>query len=274
MHGTRLLLGYAILTFIACSQNEATVIRNDFKKHYDQYEVHGSFALYDPQKEQYILYNQSQFSQAFSPASTFKICNSLIGIETGVIQDENFIITWDSINRQFPGWNSDQDLKSAFKNSTVWYYQELARRVGGKRMKYWLDKSGYGNADTAGGIDQFWLSGGLKITPQQQIDFLKKLHDNKLPFSLRSMDKVKNIMIVKDTADYVLRAKTGWGGHGDEDVGWFVGYVEQKGNVYYFANCVQLESNLLNDANRARKFEVSRKEIVYKILEDLGVKNE
>ena len=78
-------------------------------------------------------------------------------------------------------------------------------------MKYWLDKVNYGNADTSGGIDKFWLSSELRITPEQQIDFLRRLHDNKLPFSQRSMDIVKKIMIAKDTLGYVVRGKTGWG---------------------------------------------------------------
>lgn len=149
--------------------------------------------LYDPQTDKYVFYNPNQFEQTFSPASTYKICNSLIGLETGVIKDENFVIPWDSVTRQNPNWNSDHDLKTAFKNSTVWYYQELARRVGRQQMKYWLDKANYGNADTSGGIDKFWLTGGLRISPKQQIDFLKRLHDNKLPFSQRSVDIVKKL---------------------------------------------------------------------------------
>ena len=243
------------------TQKQETEIRDDFKKYYDQFNVKGSFVLYDQKNNKYIFYNQEQTTQAFTPASTFKICNSLIGLETGVIKDESFIIPWDSVIRQRPEWNSDQDLKAAFKNSTVWYYQELARRVGGQRMKYWLDATKYGNADTTGGIDLFWLRGGLRITPLQQIEFLIKLHDNKLPFSQRSMDIVKKIMIAKDTLDYVIRGKSGWGDQPDsEDIGWYVGYLETKDNVYYFANCIQTK-----DFSKAP----ARKDIVYLILDDL-----
>jgi len=162
------ILTIAILGLMVCNQKQATEVRDDFKKYYDQYHVEGSFVLYDPQAKKYILYNQNKLEQSFSPASTFKICNSLIGLETGVIKDENFVITWDIITRQNPKWNSDHNLKTAFKNSTVWYYQELARRVGGQQMKYWLDKANYGNADTSGGIDKFWLTGVLRISPKQQ----------------------------------------------------------------------------------------------------------
>ena len=160
-------------------------------------------------------------------------------METGVIQDENFVMKWDGVDRSRPEWNKDHDLKSAFRNSTVWYYQELARRVGGERMKKWLDLIGYGNADTSGGIDMFWLSGGLRITPEQQVLFLKRLYEDKLPFSKRTMDIVKQIMVAKDTATYTLRAKTGWGDQGGQDIGWYVGYLQTKDNVIFFATCIQ-----------------------------------
>ena len=244
-------------------QSQTLEIRDDFKKYYDQYNTEGIFVLYDQNNDLLITYNQSQLNEPFIPASTFKILNSLIGLETGVIEDENFVLTWDSVVRQVPDWNKDQDLKSAFKNSTVWYYQELARRVGGKQMKYWLDKVNYGNADTSGGIDKFWLSGGLRITPLQQIDLLKRLRNNMIPFSQRSIDIVKNIMIAEENMEYTMRGKTGWSSQDNKDIGWYVGYLETKGNVYYFANCIQTAD--LNNNN----FGKARKEIVYQILKEL-----
>lgn len=265
---TILLLILAVFGLIACKQKQTIEVRDDFKKYYDQFNVEGSFVLYDSQADKFIFYNQDQFEQTFSPASTFKICNSLIGLETGVIKDDNFVIPWDSVVRN-PVWDKDHNLKTAFANSTVWYYQELARRVGGEKMKYWLDKVNYGNADTTGGIDQFWLTGGLRISPKQQIDFLKRLHNNQLPFSQRSVDIVKDIMITKDTLNYTIRAKTGWGGHGKKDVGWFVGYIETNDNVYYFSNCIQTESENLTNVNRAISFDNARTEIAYTIFEEL-----
>jgi len=252
---------------VSCRRESKSIVKDDMNVLYDEYKVEGSFVLYDQTKDQYTFYNKAQFKQAFTPASTFKICNSLIGLETGVIKDENFIIPWDSVVRHRPEWNADHDLKTAFKNSTVWYYQELARRVGGEKMKYWLDKSAFGNRDTSGGIDRFWLDGGLRVTPEDQISFLKRLHDNTLPFSQRSMDIVKKIMIRKDSADYMLRGKTGWGFQDNTDIGWFVGYVEKGENVYYFANCIQCKDSTNN------LFPIARIEIAEAILKELIVDN-
>jgi len=265
MKHTILILTLAVFRLTSSAQKQNFEIRDDFKKYYDKFSVEGSFVLYNQKQDKYIFYNKEQSKQTFTPASTFKICNSLIGLETGVIKNENFVIPWDSVVRQNSNWNTNHDLKTAFKNSTVWYYQELARRVGGQQMKYWLEKVNYGNADTTGGLDKFWLSGGLRISPEQQIDFLKRLHDNQLPFSQRSVDIVKNIMIATDTLDYVVRAKTGWGGQDNKDVGWYIGYIETKDNVYYFTNCIQSE-----DFNN-KDFLSSRIDIVYLILDDLKV---
>jgi len=269
-----LILSILILILIAsglygCKEDKTVEVKTievktDFDKYFRQYNVDGTFILYDQNNDKFYYHNQDQSGVEFRPASTFKIINSLIGLETGVIKDENFVIPWDGVNRQIANWNSDHDLKAAYKNSTVWYYQELARRVGGEQMKHWLDTVKYGNADTTGGIDKFWLSGGLRISPEKQIDFLRRLHDNKLPFSQRSMDIVKRIMIAKDTLGYVLRAKTGWSSRDNEDdIGWYVGYFETKDNVYYFANCIRT-----SDRNH-KDFLKARIEIVYKILEDM-----
>lgn len=243
------------------------VVRNDFESILTQNEVTGSFVMYDENKDLFTFVNQTQFQIEFTPASTFKICNSLIGLETGVIKDQYFVIPWDKKMRDLPVWNADHDLKTAFKNSTVWYYQELAKRVGGEKMKFWLNKSNYGNMDTTGGIDRFWLTGGLRITPEKQIDFLRKLKNNKLPFSQRSMDIVKEIMISKDTLNYVLRTKTGWGEDETQMVGWYVGYVEKENNTFYFATCIQTTD--FDDPGFAKK----RIDITKEILDKLKVLN-
>lgn len=259
-----------VLILSGCEEKQAKKERNDFKKYYDQFQVDGSFILFDENNNFTIFYNKEQLKQQFSPASTFKILNSLIGLETGVIKDEEFIIPWDSIVRN-PVWDKDHDLKSAFSNSVVWYYQELARRVGEEQMIFWINKANYGNKDISGSIDSFWLTGGLLISPEQQLEFLRRLHANSLPFSKRSTEIVKKIMVVKDTLDYKISAKTGWGGHGSKDIGWFIGYVEVKSKGYFFVNCVQSESDKLNDVENAKRFDQARKEIVYLILNDLDI---
>ena len=265
MNSAKALLFAILLSCSAFGQKPNVVLRDDLKKHFEPFAVQGSFALYDLRADKWTVCNKAQLTQSFIPASTFKICNSLIALETGVIKDENSVIKWDRVRRSNPNWNADHDLKTAFKNSTVWYYQELARRIGGQRMKYWLEKAGYGNKDTSGGIDKFWLTGGLRVTPEQQIHFLKRLYDGAMPFSKRSMEIVKRIMIAKDTVTYTLRAKTGWSDQNGLDIGWYVGYVQTKSDVYFFATCLQRP--ISDDMSFTR----ARIDITLGILKELGI---
>jgi len=240
------------------------IIRNDFKKYYDKFNLQGSFVIYNQNEDEYSVYNKAQTSQQFTPASTFKICNSLIALDSKVVGDENEVIKWDGRERQSSAWNHDTDMRSAFKNSTVWFYQELSRRVGETGMKSWIEKAQYGNQDIRGDIDAFWLTGNLRISPSQQIVFLKKLHEGDLPFSKRSMDILKDIMVVESASNYVIRAKTGSGQQDGRYIGWYVGYVTTKNNVFYFANCIQSK-------DRNPDFNNSRIEIVNSILDELGI---
>ncbi|HMQ78217.1 MAG TPA: class D beta-lactamase [Ignavibacteria bacterium] len=236
----------------------------DVKKYFDEYDVKGSFVMYDLNNDKYFYYDSARCNTGFSPASTSKIINALIGLETGVITDENFIIPWDGIKRWVDAWNKDLDLKEAMRVSGVPYFQELARRVGYEKLRDMYTKLEYGNMDIDGGVDQFWLSGALRITQMQQIDFLKRLYKEELPVSKRSMDIVKSIIVLADTGGYVMRGKTGWAQSDTENIGWLVGWVEKGGNVYFYA--ANVEGALDN-----KKFAESRRAITEKILGDLGI---
>lgn len=225
---------------------------SSWKSYYDRYDVSGCIIIYDLNKDEYFTYNKERCRKSFSPASTFKILNSLISLETGVIRDEEEVIPWDSINRQYDKWNMDQTLRTAIKYSAVWAYQELARRVGEKRMKHYIDSVEYGNCSIEGGIDQFWLNGSLKISPLEQVEFLKRLYLGTLPFSKRNIDIVKDILINDKGEIYILRGKTGWGGNGESDIGWYVGYLEENNNVYFFANNI----DIINEQDAKARIEI------------------
>ena len=237
--------------------------RNDFKKYFDEYGHEGCFVLYDFKNDSYIKYNPKRCEEQFIPASTFKIFNSLVGLETGTVIDEFEVFNWDSVKRFYDKWNQELDMANAFKYSAVWFYQELARRIGEEKMQYYISKNHYGNKNITGGIDKFWLDGGLRISADEQIEFLKKLYNNNLEFSNRSMEIVKRIMIYEQTKDYTLRAKTGWALRVEDQIGWFVGYVEKGSDVYFFATNLQ--------SKKPEEGFVYRKEITFKILKELKI---
>jgi len=101
---------------------------------------------------------------------------------------------------------------------------------------------GYGNQDVSGVWDSpnlfeaFWLNGSLRISADEQVEFLRKFYAGDLPVAGRTTEIVKEILTLEKTADYTLSGKTG-GGMLTENraLGWFVGYVEAKGNVCFFA---------------------------------------
>lgn len=237
--------------------------RNDFKKYFDEYNHKGCFVLYDLKKNLYIKYNPKVCNKRFIPASTFKIFNSLVGLETGIVKDENEVFKWDGENRSVESWNQDLDMTKAFRFSAVWFYQELARKIGQKNMQHYININKYGNQDISGGIDRFWLDGGLKISADEQIELLKKIYNSKIKFSQRNIDILKKIMIYEQNENYILRAKTGWAVRIKDQVGWFVGYVETAEDVYFFALNIQTKE--------PEEGFVSRKEITFKILKELGV---
>lgn len=224
----------------------------NFEQAFQELGVDGSIAIYDKNNQRFYEYNPSRNTTAFFPASTFKILNALISLETGVIQDDVAVLTWDGITREIPAWNRDTNLRQAFKDSTVWFYQVLARKNGHERMQNFVTQTEYGNLRIGAPdrIDRFWLEGPLQITPKQEIEFLQRLERNDLPFSQRAIDLVKDIMVVEKTPNYTLRGKTGW----VDDVGWFVGYLEQNNNVYFFATNIVM----LNVEAASKRVEVTR----------------
>ena len=130
--------------------------RSDLKKYFDEYGHEGCFVMFDLQKDSYIKYNSKRCGDRFIPASTFKIFNSLVGLETGAVNDENEMMKWDGEKRIYNMWNQDHNMTSAFKYSAVWFYQELARRIGEEKMQKHISANHYGNEDISGGIDKFW----------------------------------------------------------------------------------------------------------------------
>lgn len=201
----------------------------------------GAFVLYDRNKNEYFRHNPQRCAERFLPASTYKIPNALIGLETGVIPDSNYVIKWEGKPEPVKEWERDHDLKSAIEFSVVWYFQELARRVGREREQHWLDTLSYGNKTIGDKVDHFWLDNSLQISADEQVEFLKKLYDETLPFSKRSMKIVKNILSAEQIGKAVMKFKTGTG-HivdpvrgTDHFIAWLVGYVETRDDVYIFA---------------------------------------
>jgi beta-lactamase class D len=213
-------------------------IREDLAKRFADVGTAGTFVGYKSDDYLVVASDKDRSGQAMLPASTFKIPNSLIALETGVVADpDKEVFKWDGVKRSIEPWNKDHTLRSAIAVSAVPVYQEIARRIGAERMQKYVDLFDYGNRDIGGGIDQFWLTGNLRIDPIQQIDFVDRLRRGVLPVSKRSQELTRDILPVTKVGDATIRAKSGLLGAeaGKPSLGWMVGWVEKGSSATVFA---------------------------------------
>ena len=219
----------------ACSPNNVK-IDNNLKRFFDENHVNGTFAMFNNGTGEFTVYNLKRYrDSAFLPASTFKIVNSLVGLQTGKITNDSMVIKWDGIERPVKEWNKDLSMYEAFRVSAVPYYQDVARRIGKDTMQFWLDSISYGTKKITTRIDTFWLDNSLKITPDEEMGLVKRLYFHQLPFFDTYEDIVKRAMLFEDNSNYKLSYKTGWGqnekGH---QLAWIVGWIEENKHPYFF----------------------------------------
>jgi beta-lactamase class D len=239
-------------------------IRDDLAKRFTDVGTVGTFVGYKTDDYLIVASDKDRSGQAFLPASTFKIPNSLIALETGVVGDpDKDVFKWDGVKRSIEAWNQDHTLRSAIAASAVPVYQEIARRIGAERMQKYVDLFEYGNRNIGGGIDQFWLTGEMRIDPIQQIDFVDRLRRGVLPVAKRSQDLVRDILPVTMAGDATIRAKSGLLGAelGKPSLGWLVGWAEKGGAQTVFA---------LNMDIREPRHVADRMKLAQQCLTDIG----
>jgi beta-lactamase class D len=268
------LLKIAIVLAGCISLNSCTVktvkdVSPNFQPFFEEYGVKGCILIYDKKNDIYQIYNSARCEQGFLPASTFKILNSLIGLETGVITDENMVIPWNGDSSSVQEWNRDHTLASAIQYSVVPYFQEVARRIGPDRMNEFVDDSDYGRMDISKEtIDRFWLWGDSRITPWEQMNFILHFYTNKLPFSQENIDLVKKLIILKKTDKWTFSGKTGMTVQDNNNVGWLVGYLEENGNTWLYV------CNVESGQDNTEKFKESRRGVVEKVFQSMGLMEE
>lgn len=247
----------------ACSPNNVDV-DDSLGKYFKENKVEGTFALLNNGTGRFTVYNLSRYrDSSYMPASTFKIVNSLIGLQTGKIVNDSMVIKWDSVKRR-DAWDRDLSMYQAFRESSVYYYQEVARRIGRDTMQSWLDTLDYGTTKFSGPVDSFWLNNQIKIKPDEQLGLVKKLYFDQLPFYKTYQAMVKNAMLFENNTNYRLAYKTGWGfTERDHSLGWIVGWIEENNHPYFFV--LNIESPDKNYDMRT-----ARMKILKDILKDMG----
>ena len=220
------------------SQKDSLVV--SIQKILDREKLKGSILVYDTQKKTYYSNDFDWAKTGKLPASTYKIPNSIIALELGIVNNDSTLLKWSGESRRLKLWEQDLTFKRAFHYSCVPCYQEIARKIGVQRMRDYVAKLDYGSIELdSTTIDDFWLQGNSKITQFQQIDFLRRFYNVELPINKRTNTIMKRMMVINDNEVYKLSGKTGWSIVDEKSNGWFVGFVEQNDNVIYFATNVE-----------------------------------
>lgn len=230
-----ILLCFPAVTFAWEENAEITAL-------FKQSHIEGTFVFYDVTGNKLIGHNRSRADTRYTPASTFKIANSLIGLSTGAVKSVDDILPYKGPAEPFiPEWAHDMGLREAIKISNVPIYQELARRIGLQRMRKELIKLHYGNSQTGDIVDRFWLEGPLKISAIEQTTFLSKLAQKDLPLPKHVQESVQDIILLEQGTDWKLYGKTGWQNAPGRGIGWWIGWVEKRGHIYVFALNIDID---------------------------------
>jgi len=236
----RAALGLSIgaIATVACGRNSLAAgltERADLQAVFAENSVAGTFVLYDVGADHLTLVNGDRAETRFVPASTFKIANTIIALETGVVNDENEIIPYGGRPQPFKQWKKDMSMREAIALSAVPIYQELARRIGLERYREWLARLDFGNRQTGTVVDTFWLDGPLEISAVEEARFVARLAQQKLDASIRSQSIARDIIRLESRDGIVLYGKTGWRFSSNPNLGWWTGWVERNGEIAAFS---------------------------------------
>lgn len=246
-------------TRITAQSIKERVERPDLGKHFVDAGVVGAMAVYEPPSGRLTLINSARAEQRFIPASTFKIVNSLIALDTGVVKDETEILPYGGKPTWNKAWARDMPLREAFALSNLPVFQGIARRVGIPRYVEWLAKLDYGNRQVGHAVDEFWLKGPLQISPVEQAVFAARLARLELPMSKRAQVIVREIARIESPAGKALFGKTGW--TGKNGIGWLTGWTEVGGEITAFS----LNMDMSTAADAPKRLDIARH-----ILQALG----
>ncbi len=218
------------LFLLFAAEAPETVSRPEWQRAFERRGARGTFALHEPATNRYPLVDPARARPRFAPGSTFDVANALIGLEVGAIADELEVFRWDGAPRPFPAWERDHTLASGLREGVAWMFQEVARRTGKARMREALERLRYGNRELSGGIDHFWLQGGLRVSALEQLELLYPLAEGRLALTQRAQRLVRTALVAEKTREHTLYAKSGIAG-GKAPLAWWIGWVERRGRL-------------------------------------------
>lgn len=195
----------------------------------DEAGVEGTFVLHDVREGSVTVVGAEQARERVVPASTFKLPNTLIALETGVVSDLDEVVS--------DGGEDELSLRESLPTPDVSLHQEVAERIGHDRMSTWVDRFDYGNRKVGedGEPGRFWVDGPLEITAVEQTTFLAALARADLPVEVEHQEALREMLEIERGGDHTLYGRTGLGAEADSVPGWWVGWVENGDDLHTFA---------------------------------------
>ncbi|VWB59726.1 class D beta-lactamase [Burkholderia arboris] len=201
-----------------------------------------------------VLVQQGDCAARVTSASTFKVAISLMGFDAGVLKDEH-TPTLD-FHAGYPDWGGapwrePTDPARWMKLSIFWYSEQVAQALGQARFQQYTSAFGYGNADVTSkqgelsGVMGAWANSSLRISPLEQVAFMRKIVRRTLPVSAHAYDMTERITLIDaQPGGWTVHGKTGTGSpglkyDGAHAYGWFVGWATKGPRTLVFANLIQ-----------------------------------
>lgn len=240
-----------LLVFLSgCSVNKAKV-DDSLKSHFDSAQVNGCFTMIDNASGEITVYNMNMDTARKSPGSTFHILASLIALETGVLPDEKTRVNIDSLKYKV---NTPMILSEAFQQDADPFFMTIMEQMGLDTIKHWTDSIGYGNKNIGKKGDGFWMDGQMKISPDEQLGFMKKLYFDQLPFRKSVMETVRGMMLREDNSAYRLSYQSAEVlDEKNRKTAWTSGWIEENRHVYLFVTMIDADKNKVDAKEQCAK---------------------
>ena len=207
------------------------------------------------------LLHEGVCGKRLPPMSTFKLPIALMGYDAGVLWDEHApvlpfkqgYVDWR------PVWRQAHDPSSWMTESVVWYSQQVTLQLGADRFAGYVQRFGYGNADVGGdpgkdnGLAESWLGSSLRISPDEQVAFLRRVVNRELGLKPQAYDMAAALVRRPDrVGGWQVFGKTGSGSDAGRQLGWYVGWLERDGQRVVFAQAGDSSGMEIRDSFLAR----------------------
>ena len=232
---------FLIISLASCSVNKAN-IDNELKTYYDAEKTEGCFTFLDNATGQITVYNMGMDTTRVAPGATFDVLNTMVALHSGTITDENKPLSFKKENDSMA--ISTITLKQAFRDNSKECTQFVAKLTGTAIMQAWIDSLSYGNKIIGDSSEMYWTNNKLKISPDEQLGFLKRLYFDQLPFRKSVQESVRNMMLQEDNSAYRLSYKTATIiNESNHTFTWNMGWIEENRHVYFFVNLMKNNAN-------------------------------